>query len=71
MRTTNRSTRRSRRNDADSLLKNDVAAMIRDARETGAVGVGVGDEELAHDIVTVVRERVLREIESLARENIR
>lgn len=28
-------------------------------------------EELAHDIIVVVRERVLQEIESYARENVR
>jgi hypothetical protein len=33
--------------------------------------IGREAEELAHDIIVVVRERTLREIESYARENIR
>lgn len=45
--------------------------MIREAREVPGRGVGLGDEELARDIIVVVREQVLREIETYARENIR
>lgn len=48
-------------------LQEDVAAMISD---TGRV-IGVEADELARDIVTVVRERVLRDIASIARKEIR
>lgn len=59
----NRSTKKT------DLLKEDVASMIRDTmqdydRPTIA-------EDLAADIIVVVRERVLREIQSYARKNIR
>lgn len=56
-----------RRTHDDRLLQQDVAAMIS---ETDRV-VGREAEELAHDIIVVVRERVLREIAGYARENIR
>ena len=50
-----------------NLLQADVAAMIGDAEL-----LDKGDRErLAHDIIVVVRERVLRELASYARENIR
>lgn len=49
------------------LLQEDVAAMIAD---TGRV-VGLESDQLARAIITVVRERVLRELSSYARENIR
>lgn len=44
--------------------------MIRDARKCSC-DQDVADSELAHDIVVVVRERVLNELASYARENIR
>jgi hypothetical protein len=47
------------------LLKDDVAAMIRESR--GVIHEG----ELAANIITVVRERVLQEVQTYARENIR
>jgi hypothetical protein len=65
-------TRRGRRgvakraSESDLLLK-DVAAMISETERV----IGREAEELAHDIIVVVRERTLREIESYARENIR
>lgn len=49
--------------DKDRLLQEDVTAMIAD-NDTDS-------PTLAHDIIVVVRERVLREIQSYARENIR
>lgn len=52
------------------LLQEDVAAMIRDRVSSHDRPETIADE-LAHDIIVVVRERVLRQIESYARENIR
>lgn len=63
-------TREPHRADADRLLRQDVAAMIREYPNEVSADQEAA-EELAGDIVTVVRERVLREIESYARENIR
>lgn len=59
--------RHSRRADKGKVLQQDVAALIQDTQRI----IGVEADELAHDIIIVVRERVLREIESYARENIR
>ncbi len=59
--------RRIRKATESDLLRNDVSAMIS---ETGRV-IGREADELAHDIIVVVRERVLRELEAYARENIR
>lgn len=50
----------------DRVLEADVTAMLREARRAG-----IDDVELAHDLVVVIRERVLREIETYARRNIR
>lgn len=49
------------------LLQEDVAAMISESQRI----IGREAEELAHDIIVVVRERVLRQLASYARENIR
>lgn len=53
---------------ARQTLQNDVADLLHDA-----VGVLSPQErgQLAHEIITIVRERVLREIESYARQNVR
>lgn len=51
------------------MLQEDVAAMIRDGLKCDCDQVPSG--ELAWAVITVIRERVLREIESYARENIR
>lgn len=62
-------TRTIRKTTEDAMLRKDVANMIRDtAQEYDAPD---SPEELAHDIIVVVRERVLREIETYARENVR
>lgn len=58
---------RPQRAAGDRLLQRDVAAMIT---ETGRFLEHESDE-LARDIIVVVRERVLKEIESYAREQIR
>lgn len=66
---TRRGQRGVRRASQSNLLQADVAAMIRDtAQEYDRPGSA---EELAHDIIVVVRERVLREIGTYARENVR
>lgn len=71
-RTATSSTRRPVRRATESdLLAKDVAAMIRDNRDNIGGWVSTSDEELARDIIVVVRERVLRELETYARENIR
>lgn len=49
------------------LLQHDVAAMILDALQEG----DADRDKLAHDIIVVVRERVLRELSTYARETIR
>jgi hypothetical protein len=49
------------------LLQGDVAAMISESERI----IGREAEELAHDIIVVVRERVLTELSTYARENIR
>lgn len=46
------------------MLEEDVAAMITDTKRGYNSDT---PQELAHDIVTVVRERVLQEIESVTR----
>lgn len=51
------------------LLREDVASMITDWALDHPDKVSAA--EVAKDIVTVVRERVLQEIESYARQNIR
>lgn len=55
----------------DRMLREDVAKMIQDARDNIGMWDDISDEELAKGIITVVRERVLREISTYARENIR
>jgi len=50
------------------LLQEDVAQMIRDREKHYTPAE---DMELARDIIVVVRERILREISSLVRENLR
>lgn len=45
--------------------------MIAERRRDLDESLALTSVELAHDIITVVRERVLREIETYARENIR
>jgi hypothetical protein len=60
-------TRKPRRTDRDEPLAADVAQMISNRCHNGEATM----PELAHDIIVVVRERVLREIESYARENVR
>jgi len=65
--TTRRGRRRVRRASESDLLQKDVAAMISESERI----IGLEADELAHDIIVVVRERVLREIESYARENVR
>jgi hypothetical protein len=61
---------RPRRTDTDGLLLRDVAAMLRDYPHEISADQGAA-EELAHDLIVVIRERVLREIAGYARENIR
>lgn len=68
---TTRTPRRTRKASESRLLQEDVAAMVRDQREGRNMHQNSTDLELAHDIVLVVRERVLQEIQSYARENIR
>jgi len=66
-------TRRLPRKASDSrMLKEDVGQLVREyvMRPPGPINSVKHTEELAHDIIVVVRERVLREIESYARENI-
>lgn len=53
----------------DALLCKDVASMIRDTRQD--YDAPDSPEQLAHDVIVIVRERVLREIESYARQSIR
>lgn len=57
----------ARRADQSRILRDDVASMIGDADTL----YEDDRRQLAHEIITVVRERVLREIESYARENVR
>lgn len=59
-----------RRASEDGLLQRDVAAMLRDYPDDLSYGTEAS-MELAHDLIVVIRERVLRELESYARENIR
>ena len=54
----------SRYASRDRILQEDVAAMILDRGADSAT-------DLARDIITVVRERVLQEIGTYARQNIR
>jgi hypothetical protein len=67
----NKSTRRGRRGvgkgKGSDLLQHDVAAMIGDADTL----YPEDREELARQIIVVVRERVLMEIESYARTHVR
>jgi hypothetical protein len=56
-----------RKANESRMLQEDVAAMVRDHK----IGRHGTEMEVAHDIIVVVRERVLRELESYARENIR
>jgi len=57
----------------DKLLQEDVAAMILDSTDATCTT----EEQaramrvLAKDVITVVRERVLREVQQYARENVR
>jgi hypothetical protein len=54
------------------MLQEDIAALIRDAVVSPYHQPSKEDAlDLAQQITTMVRERVLREIESYARENIR
>ncbi len=57
----------------DRFLQEDVAAMILDNTaatcQTDAQAKGM--RALAKDIITVVRERVLREIQTYTRNNVR
>jgi hypothetical protein len=63
------SVRRLPRKASESrMLQEDVAAMVNDHKMGRRDGSTL---DLAHDIIVVVRERVLRELESYARENIR
>lgn len=52
----------------DRLLREDVAAMIQGNRQDYDV---TDPQALAKDIITMVRERVLREISNYARNNIK
>lgn len=60
-------TRSTRKALQSKLLQDDVSAMISDSRRI----IGREADELARDIIVVVRERVLAELSSYARENIR
>lgn len=51
------------------VLQRDIASMVREAKTLRATESEC--LQLAHDIIVVVRERVLREIETYARQNIR
>lgn len=53
----------------DRLLREDVAAMIRDTRQD--YDRPESAEELAKDIITMVRERTLREIQNYTRNNLK
>jgi hypothetical protein len=59
--------RASRRAAEYRALCEDVAGMLKDTERI----IGKEADELARDIVTVIRERVLREVTAIARENIR
>jgi hypothetical protein len=68
--------RKPRRTDEDEPLAADVARMIDNDSECSRCMSNQQESEaahkrLAHDIIVVVRERVLREIETYARENVR
>lgn len=56
--------RSTRKTNQANLLREDVASMLRDRGEDSA-------DSLAQDVIVVVRERVLAELSSYARENIR
>jgi hypothetical protein len=56
--------------DKSRLLCDDVAAMIRETERRWPSDSGT-IYGLAQDVIVVVRERVLQEIESYARENVR
>lgn len=58
--------RHRRHRVAHNLLQGDVVDMLKEARRTG-----VSDPDLAHDLIVVIRERVLQELQSYARQNIR
>lgn len=64
-------TRTPRTRARRDLLKEDVTEMIRERFATATPIRKDAAEELAHDLIVVIRERFLREIESYARENIR
>lgn len=53
----------------DRVLETDVSAMLRERHAT--ICRDRDYDELAHDLVVVIRERVLQEIQSYARRNIR
>lgn len=55
----------SRKTSGGRLLHQDVTDMIKERQGEQT------PEELAHSIIVVVRERVLRELASYARENVR
>lgn len=67
MTSTRRRRSRVRKAAESDLLQKDVAAMIGDADTL----YEEERQQLAHDIIVVVRERVLNELATYARENIR
>lgn len=62
-------TRRNRVPPLGGLLEQDVAAMLRERME--GIETGQPYSELAHELIVVIRHRVLQEIATYARENIR
>lgn len=54
-----------RRRTGEALLQGDILEMLRERCGNGH------DAELAHDLIVVIRERVLQEIGTYARRNIR
>lgn len=55
--------------DKSVTLQADIAAMLRDAKKCDCNNWDIKD--LAHDLIVVIRERVLQEIQSYARHFIR
>lgn len=53
--------------DQDVFLQSEVVDLLRERGHEAPTDQG----ELAHDIIRIVRERVLREIGTYARENVR
>lgn len=63
------SKRQSAEERRNRYLLDDVTAMLKDQKQE--YDRPMSDRELAHDLITVIRERVLEEVASAVRERTR